>query len=293
MTVRPDVVKAIGAIASGGTNMESRASAARAVGVLRGQAAIPDLLKAVKSKNTDVIYESLISIQKIRDKSAAPGITFLLRDLDDDVQIAALETVGLLQYREALPQLHEALNEARNKKVRRAALTAIAMLPDSSSRVYYLQFIVDSDQLTRAAAAEGFGRLKDPADLQMLKDHFAAEKKMNPRLSMAFALVLMGQTEMDEFAPLPYLINTLNSGSFRGVAVPFLVELAREKAVLHALHGALPKGTSDEKIHLARVLSRSGDQETVPHLETLAKDPDVEVATEASRALQALRTRLG
>jgi HEAT repeat protein len=293
MKVRPDVIEAIGKIAGGGSSMPSRANAAQAIGVLRGQAALPELLRAVKSKNSEVIYHSLIAMQKIRDESAASGITFLLRDLDDDVQIAALETVGLLQYREALPQLHDALNEARNKKVRRAALTAIAMLPDDSSRVYYLQFIDDTDQLTRAAAAEGFGRLKNPADVQMMKDYFGGEKKMNPRLSMAFALVLMGETQMDELAPLPYLINTLNSSSFRGVAEPFLVELAREQGVRESIYGTLPGATSDEKIYLARVLSRSGDKESIPHLQNLSRDSDAKVATEASHALQALRTRLG
>ncbi len=293
MTVRPEVIAAIGKIARGGSNMDSRANAARAVGILRGQAAVPDLLEAVKSKNSDVIYESLIALQKIRDKSAAEGITFLLRDLDDDVQIAAIETTGLLQYHEALPQLQDALNEARNKDVRRAALTAIAMLPDESSRVYYAQYIVDKDPLSRAAAAEGYGRLRNPADLEMLQRYFDAEKKMNPRLSMAFALVLLGRTNLGEFTPLQYLINALNTSSYKGVAEPFLVELAREEPVREAIYEALPRGTKDERIHLARVLARSGDEASVPHLETVSRDPDAEVATEGSRALQALRARLG
>jgi HEAT repeat protein len=293
LNVREDVIVAIGNIAGGGSSMPSRANAARGVGILRGKSATPDLLKAVKTKDSDVIYESLIAMQKIGEKSAAEGITFLLRDLDDDVQIAAIETTGLLQYREALPQLHTALNEARNKKVRRAALTAIAMLPDESSRVYYTQFIGNKDTLVRAAAAEGYGRLKNGADLQMMEANFESEKKMNPRLSMAFALVLMGRTDSGEFTPLQYLINALNSSSFNGVAEPFLVELAREASVREAIYAALPGGTKDEKISLAHVLSRSGDQTSVEHLQTLSRDPDPEVATEGSRALQILRIRLG
>ncbi len=293
LKVREDVIVAIGKIAGGGSSMPSRANAARAVGILRGKSAIPDLLKAVKTKDSEVIYQSLSAMQKIGDKSAVEGITFLLRDLDNDVQIAAIETTGLLQYQEALPQLHTALNEARNKKVRRAALTAIAMLPDESSRVYYTQFISNKDTLTRAAAAEGYGRLKNNDDLRMMQASFESEQKMNPRLSMAFALVLLGRTDMGEFTPLQYLINALNSSSFNGVAEPFLVELAREASVREAVYGVLPGGTKDEKIHLARVLSRSGDQTSLEHLQTLSRDPDPEVATEGSRALQILRIRLG
>ncbi|MCL6512595.1 MAG: HEAT repeat domain-containing protein [Anaerolineae bacterium] len=125
LEVRPDVIEALGKLASGGSSMESRANAARAIGVLRGRAAVPDLLQAIRSKNTQVIYESLIALQKIQEPSAAREIAFLLRDLDDKVQIAAIETTGLLGNKEALPQLYDVLKTARNAKVRRAALTAI------------------------------------------------------------------------------------------------------------------------------------------------------------------------
>lgn len=292
MEVRAEVIAAIGKIASGGSTMPSRANAARAVGILRGQAALPDLLEAAKSKNTEVIYESLIAMQKIRDKSAGPGITFLLRDLNDQVQIAALETTGLLHNHEALPQLYDVLNNARNKEVRRAALTAIAMLPDEKSRTHYSQYIADKDPLTRAAAAEGFARLDKSDDLPMLQSHFDSEQKMNPRLSLAFALVMLGQTDIGEFTPLQYLINALNMSSYNGVAQPFLVELAREPGVRDGIYQALPAATASEKIHLAQVLASSGTPDSVPHLETLSRDPDVEVATEGSRSLRILKARI-
>src|SRR6266699_1753277 len=56
--VRPEVIAALGKLARGGVSMESRANAARAVGILRGREAIPDLLEAMKSKDGAVIYES-------------------------------------------------------------------------------------------------------------------------------------------------------------------------------------------------------------------------------------------
>ena len=292
MEVRPSVIEAVGKLARGGSSMTSRANAARAAGILRGNAAVPDLLAALRSKDTQVIHESLIAIQKIRDQSAGPGIAFLLRDLDDKVQIAAIETTGLLQNKAALPRLCDALDNARNKKIRRAALTAIAMLPDEKSRPLYNKHVRDRDALTRAAAAEGFARLENPADLPMLEKLFGSESKMNPRLSLAFALVTLGKTELSEFSPLQYLVNTLNSSSFHGVAEPFLIEASREPAVRQSLYVALPAGTKLEKIRLAHVLAGSGDKETIPHLESLTRDPDPEVATEGVGALRALRARL-
>lgn len=292
MEVRPGVIEALGKLVRAGSGRMARANASRAVGVLRGKAAIPDLLEAVRSKDSQILYESLNAIQKIRDPSAGPGIAFLLRDLDDRVQVAAIETTGLLQNRDALPQLYDVLDSARNNKIRRAALTAIGMLPDEKSRPLYNRYIRHKHSPTRAAAAEGFARLKNPADVPTLETRFEEEKKMKPRLSLAFALVMLGSTELREFSPLQYLVNTLNSSSFRGFAQPFLEELARDLAVRQSLYGALPAGTKHEKIRLARVLGRSGDEQTIPHLERLTKDPDTQVATEGAAALRTLRARL-
>ena len=64
---------------------------------------------------------------------------------------------------------------------------------------------------------------------------------------------------------MQFLINNLNSAAYNGEAFPLLVELARDAQVRKALYGALGTGTKDEKIGLARVLARSGDQESIPY----------------------------
>jgi HEAT repeat protein len=207
------------------------------------------------------------------------------------VQIAAIETTGLLQNKEALPGLADVLSRARDNKVRRAALTAIAMLPDEKSRHLYAHYMQDKDDQMRAAAAEGYARLKNPSDLPMLEKAWNDEKKSQPRLSLAFAQVMLGKTEMAEFSPLQYLINTLNSSAYRGVAHAFLIELARDAKVRAQLYQPMLRGTKDEKVWLAGVLMRSGDKESIPHLEKLSHDADAEVAQEGLRALRVLQAR--
>jgi HEAT repeat protein len=290
--VRPDVIEGLGKIARGGSSMDSRANAARAIGILRGGPAIPDLLEATRSKNSTVIYEALVAFQKIRDKSVAPKIAFLLQDLDEKVQVAALETTGLLQNKDALPDVLRALGHARNNKVRRAALTAAAMLPDPNSRTIYTTYLGDKDEGLRGAAAEGFARLKDKSDLTALQQAYDQEKKLSPRLSMAFALAMLGKTEISEFSPLQLLINSLNSSARGGESVAFLVELARDPAIRAALYPAMEKGTKAEKIELARVMARSGDRDSLPALEIVSRDRDGDVAQEGLRALQNLKARL-
>jgi hypothetical protein len=166
------------------------------------------------------------------------------------------------------------------------------MLPDSSSRSIYARYFEDRDEGMRTAAAEGYARIKDPADVEMIRKAFNTESKMSPRLAMAFALVSLGQTEMSEFSPLQYLVNTLNSRAYRGVAEAYLVEVAREPQVREALYPALASGTRAERTGLASVFARSGDQATIAHLEQMSSDRDAEIATEGLRALQNLRTRL-
>jgi HEAT repeat protein len=289
---RTDVIQALGMLVRSGASMEARANAARALGILRAKAAVPDLLEALRSKDTDVIYESLIALQKIRDESAAPGVAFLLRDLDQKVQLAAIETVGLLQNKSSVPQLLDALEHSRNNKVKRAALTSLAMLADEKSRPVFTRYLRDKDEGLRAAAAEGFARLKNPADLPMLEKAFQDEGKTSPRLSLAFALVMLGKAEISEFSPFQLLINTLNSMGYRGVAYAFLVELARNPALRPPLCHAVDIGTKDEKVYLARVLAVSGGQESISCLEKLSHDRDDEVAQEGLRALRTLRARL-
>ncbi|MGH9674201.1 MAG: HEAT repeat domain-containing protein, partial [Bryobacteraceae bacterium] len=129
-----DVIEALGKLARGATTMEARANAARAAGVLRGRQAIPDLITALRSKDSRILYEALVALRKIREPSAGPEIAFLLRDLDERVQVAAIEATGVLVNREALPRLREILQRSENIRVRRATLSAIAMMPDPASR---------------------------------------------------------------------------------------------------------------------------------------------------------------
>jgi HEAT repeat protein len=290
--VRPEVIAALGHIAATGASLDSRANACRALGILRGRAAVPDLVEALHSKDNRVMYESLIALQKIRDVSAGPRMAFLLHDLEEKIQLAAIETTGLLRNTEAAPDLRDVLSRTHSLKVRRAVVASLAMLADPADHALFEKSLSDNDDALRAAGAEGLARLKNPADLPTLDKAFNAERKLSPRLSIAFALVSLGKLDMGEFSPLRYLVNTLNQRAYQGVAIAFLTELARDLPVRQAIYPALPSATKDEKIQLGIVMSRSGDKDSLPYLEALQMDPDQEVAQESIRSLRTLRARL-
>ena len=88
------------------------------------------------------------------------------------------------------------------------------------------------------------------------------------------------------------LVNTLNSKNHQGEAEPFLIELARDPKIRAALYPSLTGGAKDEKIGLARVMARSGSQDSVTPLEKVSQDTDADVAQEGVRALRNLRARL-
>ncbi len=74
--VRPEVIIALGRVTSAGASIDAKANAARALGILRGRQALPDLEQALRSKDSQLIYESLVAIEKIRDPSAGPASRF-------------------------------------------------------------------------------------------------------------------------------------------------------------------------------------------------------------------------
>jgi hypothetical protein len=292
VTVRPEVIAALGQLARGGASLDARANACRAIGILRGQQAVPELIETLRTKDNRVMYEALVAMQKIRDPAAGPRITYLLRDLDDKVQGAAIETAGLLRTKEALPSLRDIVNLPRNNKSERAALSALAVMPDPQDRALLARYLTSKDDKLRAAAAEGLGRIGDSGDGALLGQTWKGEEKMLPRLAAAFGLLMEGNLSLTEDAPFRYLINTLNSSAYREVASAYLTEAARRAEVRNALYTPLEEGSRDEKIQLSRVLSASGDAGTVAHLDKISRDSDGEVAQEGLRALRSLRARL-
>jgi HEAT repeat protein len=290
--VRPDVIAALGTLVRTGAGTPARANAARAIGILRGRAAIPDLLEALHSKDDSVMFEALTALEKIRDPSAAPRIAFLLRDLEEKIQIAALSTTGILLNKDAEPDVRGVLEHTKSPKVRRAAVTTLAMLGVPADHAIFLGYLSDKDDNLRSSASEGLGRIKNPIDRPTLEGVFKSEHKMAPRLAAAFALVALGNLDTSEFSPLRYLINTLNVRAYQGVALAYLTELSRELNVRLAIYPMLARATKDEKIQLCTVFARSGEKDTLPYLETLSVDPDKDVAPEAIRSLRTLRARL-
>jgi len=171
-------------------------------------------------------------------------------------------------------------------------MIALGRIATPDLRDLFLRYLTDSDTEMRAAAAEGLGRIGKTEDLPMVRRVFEEERRNSARLAMAFGSAALSEVDMSEFAPLRYLVNSLNQRAWRDVAIPYLSELSVSQPVRAALYPVLPGGTRDEKTGIAYALSASGAADAVEPLEALMRDPDPTIGTEAVRALRILRSRL-
>lgn len=292
VTIRPDVAQALADEVRGGAGADVRANAALAAGILRDRDAVPSLSEALHAKESDVIFESLIALEKIRDPKACEALSSPAHDLDDRIQTTALETIGVLHCVEQAADVRADLTNARNIRIRRAALESLAMLAISGDRFVFQQYTQDQDPELRAAALEGLGRIREPADTPTLEQAYD-EKDVDWRvhLAAAFGLVDEGKVDTSEFSPLQYLLENLDVKSHAYVSLAYLKELVRRDDVRHALFPLAAQGSKDQKIALCSIFAASQSDDVKPTLETLAKDIDPDVAFAASRALRIVDAR--
>ena len=292
IAIRQDVGQALSDQILHGASLDARANAARAAGILRAGPAVASLQQALRSKDTELILESLYALQKIGDRSAGSGVSFLARDLDDRVQMAALETLGVLRNEQSASDVRSALTHARNAKIRRAALSTLSMLGQPADRKIFQQYASDSDPALRASALEGLGRVREPEDTPVLEEAYNEQNAdWRVHFAAAFALVDEGKIDTGEFSPLRYLVDNLEIKERESVAEAYLKELCRRDDVRRAVFPLISNATRDQKVALSNILGASESQDAVPALTKLSQDINPDVALAASRALRMLQAR--
>ena len=292
ITVRQDVADAIANVIQHGADIDARSNGARAAGILRARPAVPALLEGLRSKDSELIFECLVALQKIKDPAAGPRVSFLANDLDQRIQTTALETIAMLHSVPSAPEVRTALASAPNDKIRRVALQTLATLAQPSDDAIFKRYLSSSDPRLRISALEGLGRLRDP------QDYPAFERAYNEKnagsavhLAAAFGLVNEGNVAISEFSPLQYLLYNLNSQDLGGTAQDYMTELCKRADVRNAVLPLLTGATKDQKIRLSAALGASGSEDVIPALTKLSHDIDPDVSLAASKALQAAQTR--
>ena len=293
VVIRPDVAQALTNEINSGASTDARANAARAAGILRDRVAVSALVGSLRVKDNTIIFESLVALQKIKDPAAGPGLTSVASDLDERIQITALETIGVLRSLPSAPVVRTDITAARTPKIRRAAMAALAMLGIAGDRAVFQQYAgTTDDPALRASAFEGLGRIRDPEDYPTLERAYnEPNADWRVHLAAAFGLVNEGNVATTEFSPLPYLFENIGMRGRSDTASAYLTEVCRREDVRKALGPLIAQATKDQKLALCSAFGSSQDPDTIPVLNQLAKDIDPDVAFAALKAIRIVQSR--
>ncbi|MEW5975637.1 MAG: HEAT repeat domain-containing protein [Acidobacteriota bacterium] len=263
------------------SSMAIRVGAAKALGILRAKPALPRMIEAMKTGDSNVRVAILRSLYKIRDASVDSEILIYLNDQDKGVRDETILTLGLLRSTAALPAIRRLYDENPDTKLRLRAFQAISLIGDPSSLDLFRRLLKDPDAIYRQYAAEGMARVGDPIDVEDVSRAFLGEKKFNVQLALSYALYRMGRQEY-----LDRLVSGLSERMHYEQAGSYLIELGQP--VSGELTRHLNHPDARVRVQLCRVLGLIGDSSAIPHLKPLLQDSNKDVISEAALAIRRL-----
>ena len=259
-----------------------RRAAGRGLGILKGSAAIPELVQTIREdRDPEVRFEAVRALRKIGDPSVGdrliPGLNLDL----DKVRNEIIVTLGALRYRDAVPELTRVFENSKpSDRARPLALSALADIAAPDSRALFLGLKADKDAVIRTFANEGISRLSDATLLTMMSADRLTEKNARVQTAEAFGLLRLGRKEyLDE------LVRALEKVPTKDLAREYLAET--QTADRPALFASRPKSAYG-RAELADVLGLMGDKAALPALQELERDNDATVAKNAERAVRRL-----
>jgi HEAT repeat protein len=205
-----------------------------------------------------------------------------LEDSNSVVRLYAIESLGLLRERRALPGLLDVVQRTKNAAYVDAALLALGRIASPDDLAMFRQRMADKTPLARRAAIEGLGRLQDRDSLPAIEQAFKTDKSDEVRLAAAFALQMLGETQSHVLAANLY-VDTL-----REQARQYLFELGRP--AVPGIESALKVATdSQHRADLIQTVGYLGTKDDLAVVEPFLKDKDARVLTAATNAVLRLR----
>lgn len=297
--VDPKIITALGEAARGDKERDVRISATRALGVLRGAGAIPQLADALTA-DQDVRIEVLRAFIKIGDAAAGPHLVPFFNDSDQKVRTQAMVAAGLLKYRPATEPLMAAYRLGPEKKGSfkkvtdkvkgrftylpprdEAALWALSLIADERADQIFAENLISYDGDRRQHAVEGIARLAKPQYLDQMSQLLLTEDDAEVKLAKHFALYRMGSTPH-----LTYIVRKLDTDQ-APQARAYLLE-----ANPIDLYPHVHSSTKQIRQGVIEVLGRIGDAETVKELEPVVRNSSPSTADAATVAIKRIEWRM-
>ena len=297
--IEPDLTADPGAIEALQARMDDpesglRTKAARALGILRGKAAVPALVRVLsEDRNNTVRFEAARSLRKIGDSSVGPDLTKLVTYTEPKVRNEVIYTIGRLRYRAAVPELtrlYEKESALPAKKIDKVyqerLLGAIAFIGEPASKALLGRYKGSADPAIRLHAFEGLGRIADPAMVTELSSDRLKEKDPKIQTAQAFGLYQLGRKEY-----LAEVVKALGTKRTNEEAHEYLIEL--KPAELPDLYAQATNPDENIREGIADVLGLCGDQQSIPTLRDLMRDDRGQIASLAAQAIRRINARTG
>ena len=300
VAVEPLIVTAIGESARGDRERDVRISAIRALGVLRGAAAIPQLADALNA-DQDLRIEVLRAFIKIGDRSAGTHLILYFRDSDQKVRTQAMVAAGMLKYKPAVepllsvyglgPEKKGTLRKVSDKVKGRltylphrdeAALWALSLIGDERAEQTFVENMTDNDADRRQYAIEGLARIADTRYQDQISRLVLTEKNNDVRLAEYWALYKMGST-----TNIQYIVRKLETDQ-EDQARAYLMEATSPADLFPYIRSS----SKEVRQKVIEILGRIGDQETIRELEPVVRSSGASTADTATVAIKRIEWRI-
>lgn len=299
ISVSPDIIQALGETARGDSVRDVRVSAVRALGVLRGAHAIPQLADALNA-DQDVRIDVIRTFIKIGDPSAGSYLIPFFRDSNRKVRTQAMVGAGMLKYRPAVEPLLSVYGLGPEKKGTvskvvgkvkgrftylpprdEAALWALSLIGDERAEQTFVENMTDKDGDRRQYAFEGLARIGEPRYEDQISRLVLTENNGDVKLAEYFAMYKMGERTY-----LQNIVHKLDTDQ-QEQAREYLLE-----ATPADLYPHVRSSNRTVRRQVIEILGRIGDADTIKELQPIAQTSGPETADEATVAIKRIEWRL-
>ncbi|HEV8488000.1 MAG TPA: HEAT repeat domain-containing protein [Blastocatellia bacterium] len=298
--VDPSIIRGLGESARGDRERDVRIASIRALGVLRGWGAIPQLAEAL-SADQDVRIEVIRTFIKIGDPTAGQYLIPFFHDSNQKVRTQAMVAAGLLKFRPAVAPLLSVYGLGPEKKgpvskVTRAvkgvfthnpprdeaALWALSLIGDDRAEQTFVENIDDKNAMRRQYAFDGLARIAEKRYLDQISRLVLTEGDADVKLAQHWALYRMGSRPN-----IQYLIHDLDTDR-EEQARQYLMEIEDPSD----LYPYIQSNSKVVRRRIIEILGRIGDQSTIKELEPVARSSGAETSDFATLAIKRIEWRM-
>ena len=259
---------------------DNRELGAEALGALRAAAAVGPLSAAASEDlEDDVRREAIRALGAIGTDEAGERLLAMVEE--PELREHVVRALGRFAYRPSVTALIGVYDADPESDVARDALEALARIGAEEARGTFYHELGSDDARRREFAAEGIGRIGDPALVDGMIRDFLREEDRRVQLAFCFALVRMGQPPF-----VDRIILSLSDSRVGEVASQYALELGRD--FLPDMLRYLEDPDRQVRLELISLLEQLGDDSAIPSLRATTQDPDSEVADRARLAVRRL-----